>query len=253
MVAVELFGVGIAPRHHRRPLGDADVGLPQPHAVAAGQAVEPLDRRVQQLGVGREGDVLGLHRGVDRDPRQVPGPQRAALVRHPQALGQQQVELVAQPLAPMAEVGALVREGVLEELLAGEVLEVRVVDPALADALVGQPEHVLEQQQADHEAALDAGPPLVAVERRDLAVDPRPVDLAGELHQLVLHVDDLVEPGPEQIAFPRRLVLLRPHRVLRCGNRITACRARESRGFCEVAQADGWVTAGRDLIEAGLN
>jgi hypothetical protein len=22
---------------------------------------------------------------------------------------------------------------------------------------------------------------------------------------------------------------------------------------CEVAQADGWVTAGRDLIEAGLN
>jgi hypothetical protein len=76
---------------------------------------------------------------------------------------------------------------------------------------------VLEQQQADHEAAFDTGPPLVAVERRDLAVDPGPVDLAGELHQLVLHVDDLLEPGPEQIVFPRRLVLLRPHRVLRCG------------------------------------
>ena len=28
MVAVELLGVGITPRHHRRPLGDADVGLP---------------------------------------------------------------------------------------------------------------------------------------------------------------------------------------------------------------------------------
>ena len=27
----------------------------------------------------------------------------------------------------------------------------------------------------------------------------------------------------------------------------------ESGGFCEVAQPDGWVTAGRDLIEAGLN
>ena len=66
------------------------------------------------------------------------------------------------------------------------------------------------------------GLPLVAVERRDLAVDPGPVDLAAKLHQLVLHVDDLVEPGPEQIAFPRRLVLLRSHRVLRCGNRITA-------------------------------
>ena len=60
----------------------------------------------------------------------------------------------------MAEVGALVREGVLEERLAGEVLEVRIVDPALTDTFVRQPEHVLEQQQADHEAALDAGLPL---------------------------------------------------------------------------------------------
>ena len=39
--------------------------------------------------------------------------------------------------SPMAEVGALVWKGVLEELLTGEVLEVRIVDPALADALVG--------------------------------------------------------------------------------------------------------------------
>ena len=87
------------------------------------------------------------------------------------------------------------REAVLKERLAGEVLEVRIVDPALTDPFVGQPEHVLEQQQADHEAALDAWSALVAVERRDLCVDPRPVDLAAKLHQLVLHVDYLVEPG----------------------------------------------------------
>ena len=43
-------------------------------------------------------------------------------MRDPQALGQQQLELVAEPLPPMAQVGALVRELVLEELLAGEVL-----------------------------------------------------------------------------------------------------------------------------------
>ena len=73
----------------------------------------------------------------------------------------------------MAEVGALVWKGVLEERLAGEVLEVRIVDPALADALVGQPVDVFEQQQPDHEAGLDAGPALVAVQRGDLAVDPR--------------------------------------------------------------------------------
>lgn len=38
----------------------------------------------------------------------------------------------------MAQVRALVREDVLEELFAGEVLEMRVVDPALAHILVGQ-------------------------------------------------------------------------------------------------------------------
>ena len=84
----------------------------------------------------------------------------------------------------------------------------------------------LSSRQPDHEAGLDPGPALVAVERRDLAVDPLPVDLAGELHQLVLHVDDLVEPRPEQIVFTRRLVLLRPHRPLRCADRITASQAK---------------------------
>jgi hypothetical protein len=37
----------------------------------------------------------------------------------------------------------------------------------------------------------------------------------------MLHVDDLIEPGPEQIARIRRLMLLRPHRAFRCGNGIT--------------------------------
>ena len=38
--------------------------------MATGQAVEALDRRMQQFGVGREGDVLGLHRGVDAEFKQ---------------------------------------------------------------------------------------------------------------------------------------------------------------------------------------
>src|ERR1035437_955441 len=100
----------------------------------------------------------------------------------------------------MAEVGALVREDVLEELFSGEILEIRVMDPALAHAFVGQTVNVLEQQKPDHETSRDPGPALVAVERRDLAVNPRPVDIACELPQLVLHIDDLLERGPEQIA-----------------------------------------------------
>src|ERR1700735_3748917 len=115
----------------------------------------------------------------------------------------------------MAQVRALVREGVLEKLFAGEELEIRVVDPALAHPLIGQPVNVLEQQQPDHEAGLDARPAVLAVERRDLAVDPVPIDLARKQNQLVLQIDDLVEPRPEQIVRSRRLVLLRPHRPLR--------------------------------------
>jgi hypothetical protein len=76
--------------------------------------------------------------------------------------------LVAEPLPPMAQVGALVRELVLEELLAGEVLEIRVMDPAVACAFVGQPVDVFEQQEPDRKACLDPRPALVAVERRDL-------------------------------------------------------------------------------------
>jgi len=59
---------------------------------------------------------------------------------------------------------------------------------------------VFEQQQPDREPRRDPGPALVAVERGDLAIDKVPVDLAGELRQFVLEVDDLVQPRSEQIA-----------------------------------------------------
>jgi hypothetical protein len=42
---------------------------------------------------------------------------------HAQALGQQQFQLVTEALAPMAEVRALVRKLMLEELFPSEVLE----------------------------------------------------------------------------------------------------------------------------------
>src|ERR1700757_5017962 len=109
-------------------------------------------------------------------------------MRHPQALGQQQLQLVAEPLAPMAQVRALVRERVLEELFAGEVLEIRVVDPALAYPLIGHAVNVLEQQQPDHETGRDAQPTVLAIERRDLAVDPVPIDLERYLQT---HASDI--------------------------------------------------------------
>ena len=183
---------------------------------------------MQQLGVGREGDGLGLHGGVHRDPLQVTCAERAGLVRDPQTLGQQKLQFVAEALPPMAEIRTLMRELVLEKLRAGEVLEIRIIDPTLAHPFVGQTVDVLEQKEPDDESGRDPGPASVAIERRDLAIDPVPVDLAGELHQLVLHVDDLVEPGAEQITFPCRLRLLRSHRPLRCNHGIMPGDSRES-------------------------
>ena len=40
----ELFGMGVAARHHRGGLGHARIGLPQPDAVPSRQAVEPRQR-----------------------------------------------------------------------------------------------------------------------------------------------------------------------------------------------------------------
>ena len=124
--ALELFGMGVAPGHHRRPLGHADIGLAQRHAMGLGQLAELPDRGFQELGVGREGDVLGLHRGVDADPGQIALLQGPGLVGDAQGLGQERVEPLADALAPVAQAGALVAQFVLEELLAGEVLEIGV-------------------------------------------------------------------------------------------------------------------------------
>src|SRR6516164_140951 len=159
-------------------------------------------------------------------------------MRHPQAFCQQQLQLVAQPLAPMAQVRAFVRKLVLEKLLSGEVLEIRVMHPALADTLVGQSVDVLEQQQPNYEPGLNPGPPFIAVKRRDLAVDPLPFDLACKQHQLVFHVDDLLEPRSEQIARSHRLMLLRPHCSLQCSHRITPADSRKSsKRNCKLSDA----------------
>src|SRR5438105_11995477 len=101
----------------------------------------------------------------------------------------------------MAQVRALVRKLVLEELLSSEVLEIRVIDPALARTFVGQAVNMLEQKKPDHKPCRNSRPTTVAVQRCDLAVDKVPVDLTRELHRLVPHVDDLV-PAARGIDHP---------------------------------------------------
>src|SRR5437870_2693726 len=77
----------------------------------------------------------------------------------------------------MAQVRALVRKLVVEELLSSEVLEIRVIDPALARTFVGQAVNMLEQKKPDHKPCRNSRPTTVAIQRCDLAVDKVPVDL----------------------------------------------------------------------------
>ena len=95
-----------------------------------------------------------------------------------------------------------------EERFVGEVLEIWIVHPARADTFVQQAMDVLEQQQPYHEPGRhrrSAGP---GDQIRQSGIDRLPVDLTSQPHQLVAHVDDLLQsqteptPGPLRIPFP---------------------------------------------------
>ena len=54
-----------------------------------------------------------------------------------QAFGQQDIQFIPDAVAPMAHPGALMRQFVLEEFFAGEVLKVWALDPTVPDLLIG--------------------------------------------------------------------------------------------------------------------
>jgi hypothetical protein len=63
---------------------------------------------------------------------------------------------------------------------------------------------MLEDRQARHQPGRQgrhAG--TIAVDRAASLLDEAPRDRMRELHQLVPHVDDLVEPGAEQVLLAR--------------------------------------------------
>src|SRR6266540_4019803 len=121
----------------------------------------------------------------------------------------------------------------LEELLAAEVLEVRVLHPAITQSLVGKVISVLEDRQPRHQPRRQRRlARLVGVHRTKLLFQKTPVDRPRQLHQGVVHVDDLVKPGAEQIllaALPPlawRIANLPLHQLR--ARRITAFDSRES-------------------------
>src|SRR4028119_1041416 len=100
----------------------------------------------------------------------------------------------------------------LEELLAAEELEVRVLDPTLAQDLIGEVVQVLEDRQACHEAGRQRrSARIIVVDNPEALLEEAPVDGGCELHEGVCGIEDLVEPGPEQIRLAGLPPLLGPH------------------------------------------
>ena len=170
--------MGVALVLDQRELADPPIGLAQLHPVLLGQPHQPLARPVHQLGVGREHHRLRLHRGVDHHAGQIGRLHRLGPGGDRQALLQQRHELLlAHALAPARQRGAVEHQPVLEELLAAEVLEIRVLDPALAQRLVGEVVHVLEDGKPRHQPRRQRRVPrLVRVDRSELLFQEAPVD-----------------------------------------------------------------------------
>lgn len=134
---LELMRVGITPDHDGGALGDAAIALAQRDPFTLGQRHQPLQCPMHQSRVGRMGDRLWLHRGIDRHPLQVPGRDRAGLARYGETLLHDRHELLfAQPLPPSRQRRAIERQLVTEALLAAKILIIRVLDPACAQHFI---------------------------------------------------------------------------------------------------------------------
>jgi hypothetical protein len=182
--------------------------------VLPGEPRQKLARPMHELGVGRKRHCLLLNRRVDDDVGEVRGLAGAGARRRVQALlDQRDGLLLARPLAPARQRRPVERQPVTEEFLAAEELEVRVLDPARAEVLVGQIVRALEDRKTRHQPCRQRRLAwLVRIDRPEPLLKEPPVDRRRQLRQRMAQVDDLVAPRPEKIALPAVPTLLRPHR-----------------------------------------
>jgi hypothetical protein len=83
----------------------------------------------------------------------------------------------------------------LEELLAAEKLKIRVLDPSIAQRLVREVVHVLEDGKPSRQPRWQrrtAG--TVRVNRSEPLFQEAPINYPRQLHRCVVQIDDLIEP-----------------------------------------------------------
>ena len=212
--ALELFGVGVALIGDQRIFADPFIGLAQDDAMLFGQTHQLFARPMHQPGVGGMRDGLGLHGGVDDHLGEVRRLGRAGFGGDRKALLDQRSQpLLAHALAPARHRRTVEGRLVAEELLAAEEREIGVLDPAVAQGLVGEIVHVLEDRQTRHQAGRQRRlAPFIGIDRAEPLLQKAPVDGSRQFDQRMGHIEDLVEPRPEKIVLPAVSTFLRPHR-----------------------------------------
>jgi len=209
----ELLGVGIALMLDQRDLAKPGIGLAQFDAELACQTNQPLERAMHQAGVGRMGDRLRLHGGVDNRLGEIGGLGRIRADRRCQAFLQQRIELLlAHPLPPAGHRRAIEGQFMAEELLAAEQLIVGVLHPALAQGLVRQIVHRLEDGKSRHQPGRQRWMARrVSIDCTAARLHKAPVDCPAEPGQRMIHINDLIQPRPEKIVLTAVPPFLRTH------------------------------------------
>jgi hypothetical protein len=169
--------------------------------VFLGHLHQVLATLLQQAAVRRVRNRLGHDGGVDDDPIHAGGLHDAAAPggfdgSHEQGLH----TFLADALPPAREAARIDGRFGLQVHLAAEVLPIRVLDPGVDQGFAGSVEGVLQVQQAGDQARRQRGSAAPGAEvGAEGALDLGPVDQAGQAHQRMTHVDQLVEPGDEQL------------------------------------------------------
>jgi hypothetical protein len=89
---------------------------------------------------------------------------------------------------------------VAEEFLAAEVLVIRVLQPAVAQAFIRKIVHMLKNSQTRHQSGRQWRPARqVGVNRSHPLVEEVPINRARQFGQCVSRIDDLIQPGPQKV------------------------------------------------------
>ena len=146
--------------------------LAAPHQHNPGLVIQP--------GIGGIGNGFLLHRGIDVDPLHVLLGQASPTLGGLQGFAEQQFHFLgSDPLSPAGHGTRIERKMVNEILESAEILPVRVLEQSSDNRFVAFVKSMLEVMQPDQQSGRFGRASLLGIERTELFVKDRPIDLRG--------------------------------------------------------------------------